>query len=315
MKPDKIFWGIFLVFIGGIFLLENFDIIDFSWRYVWRFWPVILILIGVNILFKNSKSQTGIIVTAVITVITLGLLTYKGLEKHRDNESKWSWNNSDDKNNDADSADVITDANYSEEFDAKYQFATLNIKGGASKFVIKSASDKLFEANLNQSKSRYYLKKTEVDSAVTLNFNSKGNRSEYSLNGDDFNEINMMLNAQPVWNINLTMGAGEIDFDLVNYKTKNISLKGGAAAFKVRVGNLYNDINVNAETGLAEIVIEVPETSGCRIKASTGLSSKDFKGFKKMKDDSYETSNYNEASNKINISLKGGLSDFNVDRY
>ena len=246
MKSDKIFWGIFLVFIGGIFLLENFDIIDFSWRYVWRFWPVILILIGVNILFKNSKSQTGIIVTAVITIITLGLLTYKGLEKHRDNESKWSWSNSDDKNNDTDSADVITDANYSEEFDTKYQFATLIIKGGASKFVIESASDKLFEANLNQSKSRYYLKKTEVDSAVTLNFNSKGNRTEYSLNSDDFNEIKMMLNAQPVWNINLTMGAGEIDFDLVDYKTKNISLKGGAAAFRVKVGNLYNDINVNA---------------------------------------------------------------------
>jgi len=315
MKSDKIFWGIFLVFIGGIFLLENFNIIDFSWRYVWRFWPVILILIGVNILFKNSKSQTGIIVTAAITIITLGLLTYKGLEKHRDNESKWSWNNSDEKNNNTDYYDVITDGTYSEEFDAKYQLATLNIKGGASKFVIKSASDKLFEAILNQSKSRYYLKKTEVDSAVTLNFNSKGNRSEYSLNGDYFNEINMMLNAQPVWNINLTMGAGEIDFDLVDYKTKNISLKGGAAAFKVKIGNLYNDINVTAETGLAEIVIEVPETSGCRIKAGTGLSSKDFKGFKKMKDGSYETSNYNEAPNKINISLKGGLSDFNVDRY
>ena len=315
MKSDKIFWGIFLVFIGGIFLLENFDIIDFSWRYVWRFWPVILILVGVNILFKNSKSQTGIIVTAAITIITLGLLTYKGLEKHQDNESKWSWYDSDDKNNDTDSADVITDANYSEEFDTKYQFATLNIKGGASKFVIQSASDKLFEANLNQSKSRYYLKKTEVDSAVTLNFNSKGNRSEYSLNGDDFNEINMMLNAQPVWNINLTMGAGEIDFDLVDYKTKNISLKGGAAAFKVKIGDLYNDIIVTAETGLAEIVIEVPQTSGCRIKAATGLSSKDFKGFKKMKDDSYETFNYNQAPNKINISLKGGLSDFNVGRY
>ena len=314
MKSDKIFWGIFLVFIGGIFLLENFNVIDFSWGYVWRFWPVILILIGVNILFKNSKSQTGIIVTAVITIITLGLLTYKGLEKHQDNEGKWNWYNSHENNN-TDSSDVITDATYSEEFDAKYQLATLNIKGGASKFVIESASDKLFEANLNQSKSRYYLKKTEVDSAVTLNFNSKGNRSQYSLNGDDFNEIKMMLNAQPVWNINLTMGAGEIDFDLVDYKTKNISLKGGAAAFKVKVGNLYNDINVNAETGLAELVIEVPETSGCRIKASTGLSSKDFKGFKKMKDDSYETSNYNEAPNKINISLKGGLSDFNVDRY
>ena len=57
MKTDKIFWGIFLVFIGGIFLLENFDIIDFSWRYIWHFWPVVLILIGVNLLFKNSNSK------------------------------------------------------------------------------------------------------------------------------------------------------------------------------------------------------------------------------------------------------------------
>jgi hypothetical protein len=315
MKTDKLFWGIFLVFIGGIFLLENFDIIDFNWSYIWNFWPVILILIGVNILFKNSKSQIGIIITAAITVITLGLLTYKGLEKHQTSQNKWNWFNSDEENNNTDSSNMNSDATYSEEFNAKYQFATLNIKGGASKFEIKSASDKLFEASLNQTNSRYYLKKTESDSVVTLNFNSKGNGSEYSFNGDDFNEIKMMLNVQPVWDINLTMGAGEIDFNLMDYKLKSISLKGGAAAFKVKIGDLFNDVNLSAETGLAEIVIMVPETSGCRIKTATGLSSKDFKGFKKMKDGSFETSNYNTATNKINISLKGGLSDFNVDRY
>lgn len=314
MRTDKIFWGIFLVFIGGIFLLENFDIIDFNWSYIWHFWPVILILIGANLLFKNSKSQVGIIITAAITVIALGLLTYRGLEKNEDRDSRWRWSYSDDKDNN-DTTDVSTDAAYKEEYEEKYKFATLNIKGGASKFEINSATDKLFEANLKQSKLRYYLKKTEADSAVTLNFNSKGNTSEFSLDEDDFNKVKMMLSAQPVWDINLTMGAGEIDFDLIDYKTKNISLKGGAAAFRVKVGDLYNNINVKAETGLAEIEIMVPETSGCRIKAATGLSSKDFKGFKKLSDDTYETSNYNTATNKINISLKGGLSDFNVDRY
>lgn len=314
MKTDKIFWGIFLVFIGGIFLLENFDIIDFSWSYIWRFWPVILILIGVNVLFKNSNSKIAIYVTAGITVLTLGLLAYKGLEgNHAENQNKWSWSYSD--NDEKDSKEQVIAQSYSEDFDDKYKLATLNIKGGASKFEIKDISDKLFEAELSETKLRYFLKKTDGDSSVVLNFNSKGDNSDYSFSDDDFNDINMKLSTLPVWDINLAMGAGEVNFDLTSFKAKNIEMKGGAASFKLKVGDLYNDVNITAETGLAEIKIEVPEGSGCKIKTATGLSSKDFKGFKKMNNGTYETSNYSTAANKINISLKGGLSDFNVDRY
>lgn len=302
MKTDKIFWGIFLVFIGGIFLLENFNIIDFSWSYIWRFWPVILILIGVNLLFKNSNSKLAILLTAVITIITLGFLAFKGLQvNHFDKREK-------------DNTAVVAQT-YSEDFDQKYKTATLNIKGGASKFLINDFSAKLFEADLSENKFKYYLKKIDADSTVVLNFNGKGKNLNYSFGDDDFNDINMKLSAQPVWNINLAMGAGEVDFDLTKFKTKDIKLEGGAASFRVKIGDLYNNISLSAETGLAEIKIEVPETSGCRIKASAGLSSKDFKGFKKLKDGSYETSNYNTSANKVNISLKGGLSDFNVDRY
>lgn len=243
MKTDKIFWGIFLVFIGGIFLLENFDVIDFSWGYIWRFWPVILILIGVNLLFKNSNSKVAIFVTAGITILTLGLLAYKGLEgNHNDKRSTWNWNYSEDENdNNVDTASVV-DQTYSEDFDAKYKTATLFIKGGASKFQIKNISEKLFEADLSETKFRYFLRKTDADSSVVLNFSGKGNNRDYSFN-DDFNDVNMKLNAQPVWDINLTMGAGEVDFDLTSFKTKDIELKGGAASFKIKVGDLYNNTN------------------------------------------------------------------------
>ena len=68
MKADKIFWGLVFVFVGTIFLLENFDIIDFSWRYVWRFWPLLLIITGVNIVFANSQSRTGATIIGAITL-------------------------------------------------------------------------------------------------------------------------------------------------------------------------------------------------------------------------------------------------------
>ena len=43
-KSDSLFWGVILIASGVIFLLEKFDV-D-AWDYVWKFWPVILIVWG-----------------------------------------------------------------------------------------------------------------------------------------------------------------------------------------------------------------------------------------------------------------------------
>ncbi len=49
-KRREIF-GIVLVAFGALFLLDNFGIIVFD--QIWRFWPVLLILIGVSILNRK----------------------------------------------------------------------------------------------------------------------------------------------------------------------------------------------------------------------------------------------------------------------
>jgi hypothetical protein len=318
MKADKIFWGILLVFIGGIFLLENFGVINFSWYYVWRFWPAILILVGVNILFSRTNSKIGLLVTVFITLAALSFVTVKGLQK-KDHKASWTWNFSDDGNDDesdTDSANLEERiSTYSEDFDSKYKEVTLNIKGGASKFEIKETTNNLFQADLKETTSRYFLRKTESDGIVILDFNSKSKGDRYSFDDNKYNEVKMMLNTKPVWDVNLTMGAGKVDFDFSAYKVKNIDLKGGAASFEIKLGDLYNQVNLTAETGVAKVDIAIPKNVGCQIITSTGLSSKDFEGFTKKSNGNYETSNYNVAAKKINIKLKGGLSDFKVNRY
>ncbi len=52
---DSLIWGIILIVLGGIFLLEQFDI-D-VWDQVWRFWPVILIIWGANKLHLGLKER------------------------------------------------------------------------------------------------------------------------------------------------------------------------------------------------------------------------------------------------------------------
>lgn len=116
-------------------------------------------------------------------------------------------------------------------------------------------------------------------------------------------------------NSHVNMGAGEVDFDLSSYKVREFSFDGGAAALDVKLGNTLPITDVKVKTGIADVKINIPMASGCRIKAKTGLSSRAFTGFTKKADGTFETSNYSASTNKIFINLDGGLSSFEVKRY
>jgi hypothetical protein len=131
----------------------------------------------------------------------------------------------------------------------------------------------------------------------------------------DGNEVKIKLNSNPLWNINLEVGAGETIFDLSGYKIESLRLKGGVASYKLKLPEPVAIMDVTADTGVADVNIKVPEASACRITIDSGLSSKDFSGFEKQSDGSYQTSNYGSSPKKINIYLKGGLSNFEVSRY
>jgi uncharacterized membrane protein HdeD (DUF308 family) len=44
-KGSALFWGLILIAIGVIFLIHNFTDID-VWDYVWKWWPILLIVMG-----------------------------------------------------------------------------------------------------------------------------------------------------------------------------------------------------------------------------------------------------------------------------
>ena len=53
----SIFWGVLMMALGGIFLLGNFDVIDFD--RLWDFWPVIVIVIGVKMIFDYFSRKNA----------------------------------------------------------------------------------------------------------------------------------------------------------------------------------------------------------------------------------------------------------------
>jgi hypothetical protein len=318
MKTDRIIWGIILLFVGGVLLLENFNIIEFYWRSVWRFWPIFLIIAGINVLFSKNRSQLGGFISIGVLVVTLGFLFYRGQQKPENRE--WlgmQFNDNidldfDNGNHSGDQRMMLSEA-YTDSLSKKIQ---LNISGGGTSFDLDGGTDSLITADVKSRKANFSLMKMVKDSAttVTLKMQDKNGKQKWSL-GDGGNEVDLRLNKAPEWDINMSMGAGEINFNLSDYKVRTFKFDGGAAALDIKVGALLPITDVFVKTGVADVKIQVPEGSGCRIQSKSGLSARDFSGFNKLSDGVYETSNYKTSTQKIFITLDGGLSNFEVKRY
>ncbi len=316
MKLDRIMWGIILLFVGGVLLLENFNVIQFYWTSIWRFWPVFLIIAGINILFNRRQSQLGTIISIGVLVVMLSFLFYKGQQppEHRNWISDNFRGHVDINDDRDDNADMQT-LHFSEPFniDSTKQ-VVFNVSGGGTSFDLQGPTDSLISADVNGRRGNYSLKKEITDSNQTISFKMQDRKGKWSM-GEGGNDVSFKLNQTPVWTINMSMGAGEVDFDLSNYKVRTFRFDGGAAALDITMGELLPITDVIVKTGVADVKLKIPTNSGCRIRSKTGLSSKDFSGFTKVSNDTYETPNFKSSTKKIFVSFDGGLSNFEVNRY
>jgi hypothetical protein len=328
MKLDRLIWGIILLFIGGVLLLENFGVINFYWRNVWSFWPVFLIIAGLNILFNKNNSQTGSMISIGVLVVALSFLFYKGQQVpergnwwghhfKKDIDVNIDHNDGDnDDDNDDDKDTAFNQLKLSEPFvDADNAKKTvLNISGGGISFNLDGETSALIDADIRKRHGNFSLKKLVTDSATVLTFSMNDRKGKWNF-GDNGNDVNFKLNKAATWDVLMKLGAGEANFDFAPYKVRTFRFDGGAAALDIKIGELLPITDVVVKSGVADVKIKVPTNSGCRIKTKTGLSAKDFDGFEKLSDGVYETSNYKTSTKKIFINLDGGLSNFEVSRY
>ncbi len=256
------------------------------------------------------------IISVGLTAIALIFIGYQGTRPN-EQSSRRSWFRFDHRDNRVvkDNVRNTSSQTFTEAYEAGTSRAQLNIKGGATSFRLDDSTSNLFDAVVDQNFGNFTLEKTTKDSVEVLNFRMRDNKQRWNMDDMEGNDVKIRLNTNPIWDFNVEVGAGETVFDLSSFKVQSLRLQGGVASYKIKLPAPIAIMNVSAETGVADVSIKVPENAACRITVESGLSSKDFSGFKKQADGSYQTDNYTSSVEKINIALKGGLSNFEVSRY
>jgi len=71
-------FGIFLLFLGIVLLLQTFQVLPWAlWGVLWRFWPVLIIIIGLNILLRRYNPWLVSALVLALLVACLGLAIWQ----------------------------------------------------------------------------------------------------------------------------------------------------------------------------------------------------------------------------------------------
>ena len=77
-NDHKTFFGIILIGLGILFLLQNFGWFYMNWRNVGRLWPLLLVLLGLSSLRIDRTLQWALF--AVVILAALAFLIFPGYQ-------------------------------------------------------------------------------------------------------------------------------------------------------------------------------------------------------------------------------------------
>lgn len=298
MKPGRVFWGVFFLFLGGLFLADRFGLFSLPYVSWWRFWPLILVLIGVSLLLRKSKLQwlPVALAAAALALLVTSLSTF-------------SW----------------VDAGFEGNHDVRYQTlvvpsrpglekVTLRVETGAGSIELLDTTSAMFTAKTESAFGEYRLEHDSTGAGEEIRLMLEGQTRRWNF-GRMRNSVELRLNSEPVWDLEFSLGASKLNLNLENCAVENLRLDCGASKSTIRLGSRLPEANVDIDAGASSIRLEVPESSGCEVRLDAPLSSKKFPGFSKIRDGLYRTENYDSATRRITVGIDAGVSSVKVTRY
>jgi LiaI-LiaF-like transmembrane region/N-terminal domain of toast_rack, DUF2154 len=278
MKPGRVFWGVFFLLLGGLFLADRVGLFSLPHFSLWRFWPLILVLIGVSLLLRRSKLQW-------LPVALAG----GGLALLVASVSTFSWvDGGFEGNHEVRSQTLVVPAR------PGLEKVTLRVETGAGSIELLDTTSEMFTASTETTFGEYRLEHDSTGAGEEIRLMLEGQKHRWNF-GRMRNGVELRLNSEPVWDLEFSLGASRVNLNLEEYAVENLRLDCGASKSTIRLGSRLPETNVDVDAGASSIRIEVPESSGCEVRLDAPLSSKKFPGFSKIRDGLYRTDNYDGA--------------------
>ncbi len=347
-RQNGLFWGIFLLTLGVLFLARRAGWLDVDWHSLVNLWPVLLILAGVNLILERRGNPAAFVTTVMLAVaVPTTLFGFFSHNRNRDDfTNEWQWNNDgdDEEMNDGDDSEydnkdepdnnedayrseqekrgndpgVVQQSSFVESMNPDTREAVLKLSGGAGRFIISDPTTELIRVETKQNIGSYSMSvdrdATTRIPTIELKPTEENQKFDFK-NGKFENRVEVHLNATPIWTMDVALGAGQGDLDLSNYAVRDLKIGAGAADLDVKLGAKADQSDVKLDVGAASVTVRVPKEVGVRIRKDGALNIEQLDDFTEVGGGEFVSPGYDAAKKKMMIRFDGGVSRFKVVRY
>lgn len=299
-RRPPILGPVILIGIGVLALLQNFDMLPGNfWQTIWRFWPVILILVGVEIIIGRTPLPWGLsfLLSLVIIAGTIGGMVY--LASQTTEETPLS----------------AVEMQHIERDLKGSTSASVQLHFGAGHLSVSSTSGgQLMVGDFAQANgnAQVNIDQSGSNARGSLTLETPSNQMGPFLTTGRANEWRVQLNNGIPLDLRVDSGASTNDLDLTNLKLSQLRVEAGLSTNTIRLAN-SGVYSARISGGLSTTTVYVPEGMAARIRIQGGLSSVDVDESRFARSgDQYVSANYDSAANKVELTIESGLSTIAV---
>ncbi|MCD6163018.1 MAG: hypothetical protein J7K40_11485 [candidate division Zixibacteria bacterium] len=306
-KISTIRWGVILLGIGLFFLAINFDYLGYSvWVELISLWPILLIAIGLEFIFSRTKYYWLGLLSPLLIAATFAFVAFS--EGGSCVDYNWPTKRS----------HRIEEFSYELSQDSTIKNLKLDIDFGLGELWISPVSDKLFlgEFEYSYKKPKCSFKSYGGDGEIRINTLGRRNFNMFHRKNVS-NDANIFIADNIPLDLDLDIGAANVDLDLSDLIIKKLILDTGAAKIDLKLGcRSEDDISVDIDAGASRITIGIPREMGLEIDSDAALSSTNFKkvGLEKYHG-KYRSDNYDSSDCRTSISIDSGVSSIRIQYY
>lgn len=311
MKGSSLVGAVVLIALGGLFLYANLDP-DFNpWPLLARYWPLLIILWGVNKLVNYLRSRDNPQAAAAAR-LTFGdvfflilLLCFGALFTAAVQRGPWSWEPGEPGQFHQTYSEEMGDA---EAVEARIELraGTLRLEGGAANLL---EADFDYDREDLKPRVSYRIfdkrgKLTIVQPRRTIEFGESNSQWELRFS----NDIPLDLNVE--------MGAGRGLLRLAGLNLTNLDFEIGVGSVTVDLsGDWKQDLDVRIRGGVGQATIRLPREVGVRVRVRGGLGSIDVGEGLTRRGNAYVNDAYGKSPVTLRLEVAGGIGTIRLETW
>jgi hypothetical protein len=304
-----------LIALGVLLLLGNLGVLPTdTWRSLWQWWPVLIVLLGIELLLTGRASWGAVLFAVLVlgaaAVVQNGLpwVSMRGAPPRASLEIP-SGNRFEQPLQGARQVNV----------DISHGAGRLDVSGGAREGMI--AEGNVTGADLSRLRNRYQVQNGVGSLDLTF---AEGNPLGWlGVHDEAPNELLVKLaQGVPIRRLEIDSGAAEVRLDLSELQLQTLELDTGASS--ARVSMPRRGVTTGSITaGASSLVVEIPEGVPARIRAEGGLAEfkVDEQRFPRVGNEGvaglavqreYRSPDFDNAPNRVDLKISAGVASVEV---